>query len=391
MHKVGYILQVVCVLLLGSVLGGQQVASEDVGAKLRVAATPESVRASELAIGSDEAIVKMLNSGVRVRVYSIPVTDTFITLRKGSELLSFPVDRYGMVYDASTDEKVILREQDRWLLLQRVRELRQSYYGKLLTWDEAEVYVPRMASFALTDLDTGMTFNVQRRAGSSHADVQPLTREDTEIMKRIYNGRWSWKRKAVLVRADGMVLAASMHGKPHGGDGIPDNDFPGHFCVHFLGSTTHKTQSVDPEHQLMVFKAAGKLPEYVGAMNPDKIVATFFKTFNLRETQAARMLFDDPFNDKLDRLLANVERIAATEQRREIAASAVEDELALDLSQNVNMLAVNKKVLKLKLKLLFVRESPAEPWKIESIAAIDGKGRDVLEEIDDANDAREGK
>lgn len=387
MRKVGYFLQVVCLLGMGSVIGGHHAVSEDVGAKLRVAATPESIRASELAIGSDDAIATMLNSGVRVRISTIPVTDTYISTTRGSERLSLPVDRFGIVYDTNADEKVILREQDRSLLAQRVRQLREAYYGKLLTWDEAEAFVPRMSSFALTDLDTGMTFNVQRRAGSSHADVQPLTREDTEIMKRIYNGKWSWKRKAILVLADGHVLAASMHGKPHGGDGIPDNDFPGHFCVHFLGSTTHKTQSVDPEHQLMVFKAAGKLPEYVGTMSPDKMVATFFKTFNLKETRAARMLFDDPYNEKLGRLLANVERIAATEQRREIAASAAEDELALDLSQNVNMLAVNKKVLKLKLKLLFARESPAEPWKIESIAALDGKGQDVLA-IDAAKDEK---
>ncbi|AZN42031.1 hypothetical protein [Paenibacillus albus] len=379
MRKVRCILQVVCLLGIGILLGSHRAEAGDEGAKLRVSASPESVRAAELAIGSEETISRMLKNGVRVRITAVPVTDTYILIRRGSDMQSLPVDRYGVVYDYEAEEKVILQEHDRQLLAQRVRELRKTYYGKLLSWDEAKAYVPKMSSFSLTDLETGLTFQVQRRAGSSHADVQPLTRQDTEIMKRIYNGKWSWKRKAILVRADGEVLAASMHGKPHGGDGIPDNDFPGHFCVHFLGSTTHKTQSVDPEHQLMVFKASGKLPEYVGAMNPDKIVATFFKTFNLKELQAARMLFEDPYNDKLTRLIAHVERIAS-EQKKELAANASEDELIADLSQNVRMLAVDKKVLKLKLGLILVRESPAEPWKIGSIAAIDDKGKDVLTE-----------
>ncbi|SEM78642.1 hypothetical protein [Paenibacillus sp. OV219] len=378
MRKVMCILQAVCLLGISIMLSSHRAEAGDEGAKLRVAASPESVRATELAIGSDEAISKMLSHGVRVRIYAIPVTDTFVTFKKGSEESSLPVDRYGVVYDTVSHEKLILQEPDRVLLSQQVRELRGAHYGRLLPWEEAKVYVPNMSSFSLTDLETGLTFQVQRRAGSSHADVQPLTREDTEIMKRIYNGKWSWKRKAILVQADGQVLAASMHGKPHGGDGIPDNDFPGHFCVHFLGSTTHKTQTVDPEHQLMVFKAAGKLPEYVGAMNPDKIVATFFKTFNLKEIQASRMLFEAPYNDKLERLIAHVERIAA-DQKKVIAANASEDELIADLSQNVRMLAENKKVLKLKLGLILVRESPAEPWKIESIAAIDNKGKDMLD------------
>ncbi|MCC3377949.1 hypothetical protein LKX83_33445, partial [Cohnella sp. REN36] len=71
-------------------------------------------------------------------------------------------------------------------------------------------------------------------AGKYHADVQPLTKADTKIMKQIYNGKWSWKRKAIVVKKDHHYYAASMQGMPHGGDGIPDNSFSGHFCIHFL-------------------------------------------------------------------------------------------------------------------------------------------------------------
>ena len=57
-------------------------------------------------------------------------------------------------------------------------------------------------------------------------------------MKTIYNGKWSWKRRAILIITHDQLLAASMHGMPHGA-GALKNGFPGHFCVHFYGSTTH--------------------------------------------------------------------------------------------------------------------------------------------------------
>ena len=53
-------------------------------------------------------------------------------------------------------------------------------------------------------------------------------------MKTIYQGKWSWQRKAIIVELeDGRRLAASMHGMPHGAGAIRGNNFNGHFCVHF--------------------------------------------------------------------------------------------------------------------------------------------------------------
>ena len=51
-------------------------------------------------------------------------------------------------------------------------------------------------------------------------------------MKEIY-GEWSWERRAIIVVVGGRRIAASMAGMPHGAGLIKDNDFPGHFCVHF--------------------------------------------------------------------------------------------------------------------------------------------------------------
>ena len=61
-------------------------------------------------------------------------------------------------------------------------------------------------------------------------------------MKSIYGGSWSWDRRAILVKYDGHVYAASMNGMPHEDDTISDNDFDGHFCIHFTGSKTHGQQ-----------------------------------------------------------------------------------------------------------------------------------------------------
>ena len=132
-------------------------------------------------------------------------------------------------------------------------------YGTLLVWEEVDKIFPMFTNAKITDIYTGTSFNVQRREGSSHVDVQPLTAEDTAVMKKIYGGRWSWERKGIIVEAGGCRIAASMNGMPHGSGKIDDNNFFGHFCIHFLGSTIH-SGGMDTRHHREILKAAGKLP-----------------------------------------------------------------------------------------------------------------------------------
>ena len=61
-------------------------------------------------------------------------------------------------------------------------------------------------------------------------------------MKKIYNDQWSWKRRAIIVLVKDQMIATSMHGMPHG-TGALQNDFPGHFCVYFFGSITHRLKN----------------------------------------------------------------------------------------------------------------------------------------------------
>jgi peptidoglycan hydrolase-like protein with peptidoglycan-binding domain len=141
---------------------------------------------------------------------------------------------------------------------------RQGRYGEPIPWSQANKLFARGAVATVTDMDSGLTYQVKRRGGSNHADVEPLTAADTAKMKKAYGGSWSWTRHAILVQVGGRTLAASQHGMPHGGSSIGNNNFPGHFCIHFLGSKTHggnqwasSPAHVDSAHQAMVRKAAG--------------------------------------------------------------------------------------------------------------------------------------
>lgn len=125
-------------------------------------------------------------------------------------------------------------------------------------WTVVNNAFPRGAVATVTDVDSGITYRVKRTGGSNHADCQPLTAADTANMKKAHGGSWSWTRRAIVVTVNGKSYAASQNCMPHGNQSIYDNNFPGHFCIHFLNSRTHGTNRVDAAHQAMVRKAAGR-------------------------------------------------------------------------------------------------------------------------------------
>lgn len=157
-----------------------------------------------------------------------------------------------------------------------------SFMIEVLPWDKASQILPKGKICIVIDLETGLQFKVQRRAGKKHADVQPLSKTDTKIMKKIYNGRWSWDRRAIIVLVDDQMIAASMHGMPHGA-GALRNGFPGHFCIHFLGSTTHGSGRMDKLHTLMILKAGGKMDDYLSNLDPYELVRIFATALNLHD------------------------------------------------------------------------------------------------------------
>lgn len=163
-------------------------------------------------------------------------------------------------------------------------------YGELLDWwEEAQYAFPLNSTATVVDFYTGISFKVVRTYGTGHADVEPLTYEDTGIMKgiwekyeRLASGAVNyWARRPVLVLINGRKLAASATAALHAGlDSAPDgayvswrsgdygpginydkikgNGADGHFDIHFLNSVRHKDGQVDVEHQAMIRIAAGQ-------------------------------------------------------------------------------------------------------------------------------------
>ena len=115
--------------------------------------------------------------------------------------------------------------------------------------------IPNGAVFQIKDVSTGLIFSARRQSGGSHMDAEPLTAEDTAILKKINGGTFSWRRRAVLVKYNGHVYAASIYSEPHGTNTILDNNFDGQFCLHFYGSKTHGTNRMDADHQKCVEQA----------------------------------------------------------------------------------------------------------------------------------------
>ena len=132
--------------------------------------------------------------------------------------------------------------------------------GKITTerldWFNGGKYViPNGAVFQIKDVSTGLIFSARRQSGGNHMDAEPLTAEDTAILKKINGGTFSWRRRAVLVKYNGHVYAVSIYSEPHGTNTILDNNFDGQFCLHFYGSKTHGTDRVDADHQKCVEQA----------------------------------------------------------------------------------------------------------------------------------------
>ncbi len=101
----------------------------------------------------------------------------------------------------------------------------------------------------LYDIESGTVINVKRMGGSSHADLEPATKEDTEKLYSICDGEYSWDSRSVILIANGKCVAAAINTMPHGDQTIYDNGYDGQFCLHLYNSRTHGSDSVNSSHQ----------------------------------------------------------------------------------------------------------------------------------------------
>ncbi len=127
---------------------------------------------------------------------------------------------------------------------------------QLIPWSIVAQLWKTGAVARVIDVETGKSFMAQRYYGYYHADIEPLTKQDTRTLYEIYGNHWSWSRRAVIVQVKNLYIAGSINGMPHGGEAIFNNDFKGQICCHFLGSKIHQDGEVDPDHLAMIQRAA---------------------------------------------------------------------------------------------------------------------------------------
>lgn len=134
--------------------------------------------------------------------------------------------------------------------------------GKLVDWFlEGQYIIKRGDVFLVRDYITGKQFHVKMMGGYNHADVEPLTANDTAIMRSVFNNRWTWTPRAVVLFKDGINIAASLSGQPHSADTITNNNVTGHFDLYLHNSKSHSqstSTSYMAQHQQMVLRATGR-------------------------------------------------------------------------------------------------------------------------------------
>lgn len=134
-----------------------------------------------------------------------------------------------------------------------------------VTWSKvkysSDYGFPAGGTATLYDIKTGYSMNIKSQSNGLHADVEPLTAADTNMMLKIYGvtqvSSISYiRRPAILITSTGYGFAVSIYGQCHGDTTIPDNNYPGQFCVHFKDSQVHASSAVDADHQNCISDAA---------------------------------------------------------------------------------------------------------------------------------------
>lgn len=371
----------VCVVLAGAISADADAGGDDSVPPVRftmvVKVSPEANYATSMSMARkdwERAWKAAFRAGREQRqAYSYPYTDVYVEVAEGGERRTFAMKEDGALVEAGTQRAVLLSRKVRKQWLKLAGKLRARHYGEVVEWGQAKKRLPLKSIWTVTDLETGLSFRAQRRAGSHHADVQPLTKSDTAIMKQIYGGTWSWKRRAILVLSDGPPIAASMHGMPHGGDGIPDNDFSGHFCIHFLGSSTHRSGQVDLAHQLMVHKAAGTLADAVSGFSPGLMAETLFEALRQHDQALLRVSLQGapiPVQEPFESLFRSVEDVRIAPVK---ASDPPDGSVSAEVTVKATIHGRGGGLREETFRLLFVRETLHSPWVLSD--AVSGAKR----------------
>ncbi|MBB6735987.1 hypothetical protein [Cohnella zeiphila] len=353
----------VAALLLagGMALPAKTSASEPVW--LSVRASPRAVYEAGEAwndAGFGRALAKAETAGTASRP---ELTDLYVRWNNRE----FRAETSGDLWEEQTGRRLVLPPDQRAKLGKEAKALRGKLYGERISWTRAKQIMPRKSFLTVRDIESGLFFRVQHRAGRDHADVQPVSKQDTAVMKEIYGGAWSWRRRAIVVEAGGGRWAASMNGMPHGGDGIPGNGFSGHFCIHFDGSSTHRSEEPDPAHRMMIYKAAGQPRAFLQTAEPAQLAQSLVEAMNQHDGEWVRLLLegvDRTEAEQAERLASRLVAIRLVRlhiSEKESGPLTALGEAEADWQQEGG----GKRSSGLTFR--YVRPSPLDPWRLDEL------------------------
>ena len=142
-----------------------------------------------------------------------------------------------------------------------------------INWfDHKSTIITGTGTYKITDIATGRTMSIKIQSAGNHADVEPLTKADTEVLCSLYGvanasqletmNKWQ-RRAVVMTNGKGDQFVGSIYAIPHGQDTVSGNSFDGQFCLHFLGSTIHAgdggSVSESDNHQAKIKKGVEAL------------------------------------------------------------------------------------------------------------------------------------
>lgn len=126
----------------------------------------------------------------------------------------------------------------------------------MMDWFKGGSSVVARGGYAtIYDIQSGMTIRVKRMGGTNHADMEPLTKEDTEKLYKMGGNEFSWDSRPVILISGNTYVACAINTMPHGDQTITDNGYEGQFCLHMVSSRTHGSDSENEEHQKAIKKA----------------------------------------------------------------------------------------------------------------------------------------
>jgi len=110
---------------------------------------------------------------------------------------------------------------------------------ELIDWSTARGIVPTGVNLRVTDVRSGISFNLRGFSKSGHMDSEPPTQADTDAILRTRNGVWAWDPRPVWVTVGDKTYAAALNGMPHDVSTISGNGMNGHLCLHFNNTVTN--------------------------------------------------------------------------------------------------------------------------------------------------------